>query len=278
MKVDSLAKALFFITVRISTTKLDGTSSGGTGFLWSKSDAQGSSVLLVTNRHVVENATTGTITLIEADTNAPPPGAPKLGSTIDIAIDNFNSIWTYHHDPDVDLAVAGFGDILSQMSNSGRNPFFKTISDDLFPSQDQFAELNAIEAVTFVGYPSGLYDTKNGTPIARRGWTATPVALDYGGKPTFLVDAPVFGGSSGSPVFIVNEGMYTTSGGMVVGSRILFLGVVAAVHQEHAIANIVTVQQPSIVYQRLLNLGLVFRSDVLAELIRSVLVAGKTGT
>jgi hypothetical protein len=42
-------------------------------------------------------------------------------------------------------------------------------------------------------------------PIARRGWTATPVALDYSGKPMFLVDAPVFVGSSGSPVFVLDE-------------------------------------------------------------------------
>jgi hypothetical protein len=36
----------------------------------------------------------------------------------------------------------------------------------------------------------------------RRGMTATPPQLDYCGRPTFLIDASVFGGSSGSPVFL----------------------------------------------------------------------------
>lgn len=274
MKVDSISKALFFVTARIVTTAADGSLSGGTGFLYSQAvNGEGMRVLLITNRHVVDGAVHGAVTLIEANENVAPP-EPRLGATLDVELSDFGRMWTFPDDPDIDLAVTDFGGVLQQLADTAHNVFFKTISDDLFPTSEQLAELNAIESVTFIGYPSGLYDTKHGTPIARRGWTATPVALDYGGKPMFLVDAPVFGGSSGSPVFVLNEGMYSTPQATVVGSRIYFLGVVTAVHQEHALAEIIASQQPTVVFQRLLNLGLVFRCDIVRELISKRLGEG----
>ena len=73
-----------------------------------------------------------------------------------------------------------------------------------------------------------MYDTKNNTPIIRRGSTATHPNLDFDGVPQYLIDATVFGGSSGSPVFIVDNNLHW---GKVSrkpeDSRILFLGIVA---------------------------------------------------
>ena len=72
--------------------------------------------------------------------------------------------------------------------------------DTLFESEE-LEQLEAIEEVVLIGYPAGIRDPAHLTPIARKGITATPPAWDYGGRPTFLVDASVFHGSSGSPVF-----------------------------------------------------------------------------
>lgn len=271
MKVDSISKAIFFVTVRLTTTMSDGSPSGGTAFLYGRPNPDGQQLLLVTNRHVVEDAVSGRVALVEGEVSE---GSmqPKLGATIDVDIDGFPEMWRFHSDPAIDLAVAPFGGLVQHLAEEGKPVFIQTIGDDLFPSADQMAELGGIESVTFVGYPSGLYDTEHGTPIARRGWTATPIALDYGGKPMFVVDAPVFGGSSGSPVFILNEGMYTTPTGTVIGSRVMFLGVLAAVHQEHALAQVIETQgNPAVVYQRLLNLGLVFRADSLRPLLDEAL-------
>lgn len=57
--------------------------------------------------------------------------------------------------------------------------------------------------VTFIGYPNGLYEFTSLLPIVRQGYAATAMHIDHGGKPTFLIDAFVFPGSSGSPVFLV---------------------------------------------------------------------------
>ena len=40
-----------------------------------------------------------------------------------------------------------------------------------------------------------------------------------------MIDAGVFPGSSGSPVFIYNQGSYPTKDGIAIGSRVLFVGV-----------------------------------------------------
>lgn len=70
-----------------------------------------------------------------------------------------------------------------------------------------------------IGYPNGLWDSQNNLPIIRRGITATSVKKDYNGKKEFLIDAAVFPGSSGSPVFIFNEGSYSVPGGFSNGHQ-----------------------------------------------------------
>lgn len=60
--------------------------------------------------------------------------------------------------------------------------------------------LAAIEPVVVLGHPLGLADTDTGLPIARSGITATDPKRPFRGRPEFLVDAPCYPGSSGSPV------------------------------------------------------------------------------
>lgn len=43
----------------------------------------------------------------------------------------------------------------------------------------------------------------------------------------FLIDAGVFPGSSGSPVFIYNQGTYPVKDGIALGSRLIFVGVLS---------------------------------------------------
>ena len=56
--------------------------------------------------------------------------------------------------------------------------------------------------VLFVGFPNGLYDMKNNLPLVRRGSLASLPNLDFDGRGELVIDAQVFPGSSGSPVFI----------------------------------------------------------------------------
>lgn len=60
--------------------------------------------------------------------------------------------------------------------------------------------LGAIEPVVVLGHPLGMVDPSTGRPVARMGVTATDPKVPWRGRPEFLVDAPCYPGSSGSPV------------------------------------------------------------------------------
>jgi len=82
----------------------------------------------------------------------------------------------------------------------------------------------------FLGYPNDIWDDVNNLPVTRRGITATPLAVDFRGRKQFLIDASGFPGSSGCPVFILKSGSYNTwSGGLVLGNKLAFLGIVSSV-------------------------------------------------
>lgn len=139
----------------------------------------------------------------------------------------------------------------------------------------QLDQLDAIESVTFIGYPNGIWDRKNLLPVARRGTTASPIGVDFEGTPRFLIDASVFGGSSGSPVFVLNQGMYSDKqGNSVVGTRVHFVGLVAAVFLRTQLNRIVSVPIPTHVspmaeQQEMLDLGIVFKARTVVETIEA---------
>ncbi|HKZ42005.1 MAG TPA: hypothetical protein VJ044_13655, partial [Candidatus Hodarchaeales archaeon] len=157
--------------------------------------------------------------------------------------------------------------------------FYRYVSSEMIPSEELLAKLDAIESVTFVGYPNGIWDSSNLLPVARRGTTASPLAVDFENSPRFLIDASVFGGSSGSPVFIFNQGMFTDkTGTTAIGSRLLFVGVIAAVFFRTQLNQIIAVPistqvQPMTQQQEMIDLGIVFKARTVVETIEAFLKA-----
>jgi hypothetical protein len=82
-----------------------------------------------------------------------------------------------------------------------------------------------MEDVVMVGYPIGSIDMVNNLPLFRKGITATHPGIDFNGQPYGMIDIAAFPGSSGSPVAILNQGSYSSPGGITLGSRFYFLGV-----------------------------------------------------
>jgi hypothetical protein len=223
VNLQDISTQLLFTTMPIWVERHDGKQAFGTAFILSlpvpnRTDQQ--IPLLVTNAHVVSNAKRGLIDLVEREGAQPKPRGR-------LRIEIPGNALTQFTDTDLDLAMLPIGGLLNQLEQEKRPVFFRSVSADLIPSADALAALAAMEEITFIGYPSGLYDEHNVTPIIRRGITATPPWNDFQGQPTFLIDAGVFPGSSGSPVFILNQGAYPTKDALVVGSRLLFLGVLS---------------------------------------------------
>jgi len=200
--VATFADQLFFVTAYLEGSS-NGDSWSGTGFCFAVESDQGTVHLLVSNKHVLSNVSSLRIRMV-----APGGDQPKLGAATQIDVEGAASMVVGHPDPAVDVAVMPLSPVLEHMAKNGAAPFFRSVSPEICLTKERERDLDSIEEVQFVGYPNALFDVKHFTPIARRGTTATPIQLDYRGEPAFLVDATVFPGSSGSPVFLSDTGTY----------------------------------------------------------------------
>lgn len=266
MRAETASEQLFFTTVYLSGADSAGLTWTGTGFIINYEVVGGGVVpVLVTNKHVVEGAEQLTIRLVRADSNGQP--LPQATQTTIVGFGPSN--WLGHPTAEVDIAVLLLGPITQQMHQEGRAPFFRAFGPNLMLTEVQAQALDALEDVTFVGYPNGLYDTESFLPIARRGQTATPLQNNYRGAPAFLIDASVFGGSSGSPVLIFDRGTYTTrEGGTVVGSRLHLVGVLAAVHIRQVNGAVHELPARRIaVFDEPIDLGIVFKASAIQDCV-----------
>ena len=266
----SIYEQLSFCTARIKTEDASGNSYSGTGFFFSLKVKDKEVSLLVTNKHVVKGMKNGCFLFTIADENGNPDYVNHFSFNVD---ELFETMWTFHPQDDVDLCALPIGPLVKAASLHGKSLFYKTLSEDLIPSDIDKHNLDAIEDIIMVGYPNGLWDQVNNMPIIRKGITATNVTLDYNGKKEFLIDAACFPGSSGSPVLICNIGGYTDKHGcMRIGTpRIHLLGILYAGPQMSVTGDlkVVTVpesQQKAISVSSIPNnLGFIIKSERLLD-------------
>ncbi|MCO6494487.1 MAG: trypsin-like peptidase domain-containing protein [Bacteroidetes bacterium] len=127
---------------------------------------------------------------------------PDYGNTFTVAYDNFKYNWIRHPDPNVDLAISPMAPILEGARSKNIKLYYYPLTNNILPSNDEWGSIDQVENAIMIGYPKALMDTVNNLPITRTGTLATPLNLDYNGKEEFLLDVPVYPGSSGSPVFL----------------------------------------------------------------------------
>jgi len=268
--VASLApsEALTYNTVRLECRLSGGRTSTGTAFGFAFLQQEKASVpALVTNRHVVAGAETGTFFLHLADA----AGGPKRGSKAPVTLDKFQQRWIPHSEAAVDLCIMPLAPVLHESQARGIAPFFVPLDKSLVPSSSELAALTALEDVVMIGYPIGIWDSHNNMPVIRKGITATHPANDYEGRKEFMIDLACFPGSSGSPVFLFNVGSYAAKdGGTIIGSRIKLLGILYAGPQFTAegqiqIVDVPTHQTAIAISQIPCNLGMCIRAERLLE-------------
>lgn len=255
-----LTEQLLHSTALIESINKSGPPSVGTGFFLNLFAQKDLSVLtLVTNRHVLANSASVFITL----THAKSDGSPDFGKTKRIQL----SQWMFHTDPSIDLAILALGPVLNSLAAAGERFMIIPCDQSLILTDAQLRELTPLEDVLIIGYPDGISDTTNNVPVFRRGITATPPYLNFRGEPKFLLDAAIFPGSSGSPVFLFNQGSWAgRAGGLQIGTRINLLGVIFAVAQHQSDGQIVIRPAPTQAGQMVQtlipnNLGLCVRAE-----------------
>lgn len=264
--MQSVAEELLHTTVRLEGHKKEGLSVG-TGFFFFHDER----LYIITNKHVIEGVVSGSFAVLKGEGDGEEK-SPILGESHQINFIESNFIG--HPNPSVDVAVMNISTQLSEICEGGEIAFWKHITQKLFPTEEQFDKfIGPMEEVVFIGYPSGIWDTKNLLPIARKGMTASPCYIDFEGEKKFLIDASVFPGSSGSPVFIYYAGGHSDKqGGMYTGNRIHFIGIISKVYQrleqgEVQVIDIPTEQKTIAQVNQMIDLGITFKAETIIETI-----------
>ena len=264
MKLRSQGKQLLFCTIRIETTAVDGTPVGsGTSFVFRDPDSvSGHELFLVSNKHVIKSGWNAYLFFTKQSED----GKPILGDYFTVHMEGFEVQWCGHPNENVDVAVMPLSWQLDFIAKDNCRPFLRPITADDLASDDDIVKLDIASPVVFVGYPNGMFDQKHYTPIVRQGFVATPAELDFNGEPVFLIDASVFPGSSGSPVFLYE---HSWDGDI---ARIKLLGLISAVFTQRTDGEIQWMPAPTNVVpiptvRQMIDLGIVFKARLIRETI-----------
>lgn len=250
-------------TIRIEVQTKYGLCTG-TGFFFTFKLDEYNIPVIVTNKHVIKDGNIGKIifSMVDEKNNI------IEGKKHSITITEFEKAWIMHPDNNIDLCIMPIAPMLESVGKNGIHLACAFLLKENMLSEADIINLSKIEDITVIGYPDGIWDYYNNLPIVRKGITATPICYDFENTPKFLIDAAIYGGSSGSPVFIYNQGSYNSKTGLCVGDRIKFVGIVYAVAQhtvtgEMKIIDIPTINKPVSVVQVPNNLGVVIKAEQL---------------
>ncbi len=207
-------------------------------------------------------------------------GKPVFGKKHELIVSDFAQRWIGHPDPHIDITIMPLVPLINFLKEKNIEIFFQAITSELIPTDKDYNEaIDVIEDVIFLGYPNGIYDSVNLLPVIRKGLTATPIMVNFEGKPIFLIDASVFPGSSGSPVFLANRGLFPPKSGnsmVLMSNRFYFLGIVSSVYirkeeNEIKIVDIPTTQKEIVETTQMIDLGTVFKSSIILEMTKCYL-------
>lgn len=171
-------------------------------------------IILVSNKHVFwgkadRNTEDAVKNLRVTFHKKSPEGLHTLGTvhTFSMRLDRKVEGYYDHPDKEVDVACVNISDV----GNQNVPVVYRAIDLEKFFNFER-NDIIGGQTVMFVGYPTGFFDQKNFLPILRSGTIASIPSVDFNGRPQILIDAQVFPGSSGSPVFVAVNGQYKLLG------------------------------------------------------------------
>jgi hypothetical protein len=272
------AERIIFSTVRITAETTAGTSRG-TGFFYNfpVRDSEQVVPVIITNKHVIGDSNSQSFLINLHD---PSKGEMKPSSNMHITLEesSLGRPWFSHPDPDVDLCCLPIAQIQNSVP-SPLAPFYVALSGNT--TDADMMKLDAIEDVIMVGYPNGLWDHVNNLPLVRKGATASHPGIDFKieGQPgpgVTVVDMACFPGSSGSPVFVFNNGAFgIRDAGAKIGDRAIFIGIlfsgpVMLNTGEIVVKNIPTKTVPLAEVKLMINLGYVIKPREILPMIKAM--------
>lgn len=277
---EDISKELVYSTVRLLCFS-DKTISQGTSFFMTYEFDNTNITALVTNKHVVCEDEDKTILYKNAKfvMSCSENGSIKDDKKVEIVIDDLGERVVFHDDPNVDLCFVFVNDKISEANKPDNQIYYRSLNTNLIINDVVVKTLKPIEDVIMIGYPIGLIDEYNNKPIVRKGITATSYSLDYNGKKEFLIDIACFQGSSGSPVFIRQDGLgkEQTENRLTIGLTtsyallgVLYAGLHNVIEGEIGVSEIPCKMVPISKTKVMINLGCVIKPCRIMELFEKV--------
>lgn len=237
-----------YITAKIDIELPNGKTSIGTGFFYHVSLNDGTNrglLLLISNKHVFKNPRRKlTVSLNRRKED----GTPEFGNRRTFIREGFEHTYYAHPNPEVDLACVNVSDLTET------DIFHKHLDHNLLNPID-YDRVTLGSSVIFVGYPEGYYDVVNNLPLIRRGSIASMPSIDFNGKGHVIIDAHLFPGSSGSPVFVNWAGQYS------------LLGVISRGVRRYSELEDIPINMPPVGVEQMVGLGIVVKQRHVQELI-----------
>lgn len=261
--MSNIQEQLLHTTLRIECLDAKGeVYSIGTGFLLQRPVGENQVKLyLVSNKHVFASTESIALTFTKLK-----DGKPDIGNSVRLPISGIKNNIVQHPNPNVDIAVLECTGLFVLLPDQ---LYFKAVSYNMLATFQE-KELSVAENVYFVGYPDNRYDIKNNLPLVRTGIIASYPQYDYNGDPVFIIDAQVFPGSSGSPVYIDLTFENMKNGQIVLGKRnIKLLGIVSqTMIRNNQLKAVPTGSQ--LLTEEVLGLGVVFKATEIKKIIDSM--------
>jgi len=235
MNPKTITEQMMYSTIRLTADN----GSTGTGFFFNFEFDGEIIPVIVTNKHVINNNPNENVTFFLHTKSLENVTEEKLQIT-------FSTNWIFHKSHDLCFCFAT--PLFQQIKDkTNKEIFYIPIGEEFIFDFTKLEELSAIENVIMVGYPNGLWDQTNNLPLFRKGITASHPAIDFNRKSIGAVDMACFPGSSGSPIFILNENRFTDKrGNSYLGAkRLIFLGVLFEGPQINAKGQLVVENTPT---------------------------------
>lgn len=261
-------------------------STEGTGFLYghlTKDDPDKTKrqyeVYLITPRHVIlEHA--ASLATVKANQSQLPPGpcamAPQSEDSISVRMNPTNPSlpgrefdlaikdWFFHPNSSVDMAAYHLN-----------APYFvkQGVLDNFIPNDEDAAdkarlksiEVSAGDGVFVLGFPMNLAGIQRNYVIVRQGCIARISDMLDGASPSYLVDAFVFPGNSGSPVVLKPEIVSIT--GTPSHPRSYLIGMIASYQAYTDVAVSLQTKRPRVTFEENSGLAEVLPVDDIDEMI-----------
>lgn len=218
--------------------------------------------VLVTNRHVLEGHEQ-----IEARLDSDDPNSPPKAFVLKLKDEHGAELWHANRDPSIDVAVARINRPLLT-SEHLQSTFMRQDLEAL--TRDQLREKGyaAGDAIYVLGFPMGLTGKERNYVITRRGAIARISDFLELKWPSFTIDALIFPGNSGGPVFAGPE--LTSINGTQAHTSAYLIGVVRSYIPYVDVAVSQQTMRPRITFEENSGLAEVLPMDFVNQTIQEL--------